>query len=95
MLEASCSNCASWVPAPPGATPAATPASSPLPLLAPAGACQRTLAPPQGELLCAQYEASPAFMERILSAMLKESPMTMPIALPGKAARDARQANRR
>lgn len=93
MLEASCSNCASWAPAPSGAAPA--PAQSPLPLLLSGGTCSRSLAPPEGELLCQRYEASASFMDRIMSQMLHDSPMAMPIALPGDAARAARQAARR
>lgn len=85
-LQAECANCASWV------KPPMDPAR---PTTAGPGFCGKALAPPTGELLCDKYEASAAFKQAIISAMLKEEgPMALPVKLVG-GRKSAREANRR
>ena len=74
-LVAQCSNCASWRSAPVNGGHASTDGL---------GYCARGLFPDEGKLLCAQYNVSHAFQQRIISTMLKEEgPMAMPVKLVG------------
>ena len=84
-LNAECSNCAAW-----RTTPDFGHATS-----AGQGFCGKALAPPQGEPLCQQYEASHAFKQLIISTMLKEQgPMALPVKLVG-GKKSARAANKK
>ena len=85
-LTAACANCASWTKSAPD------PAR---PTLAGPGWCHRGLTPPEGEPLCQAYEASPAFKQANISAMLKDKgPMAMPVKLVGgrRSAKEFRRA---
>lgn len=73
-LVAQCSNCASW-----RHTEDHGHATS-----ANVGFCGRGLFPATGEVLCPQYQATPAFKQQIISSMLKDhGPMAMPVRLVG------------
>lgn len=84
-LQAECSNCAFWQKTPEQGHATA----------AGIGFCGKGILPPQGEPLCQQYQASAAFKEQIISAMLKDhGPMAMPVKLVG-GRRSAKEANKR
>lgn len=73
-LTAQCSNCAAWRHTSDNGHATASHV----------GFCGRGLAPPQGQLLCQQYQASAAFKQEIISSMLKDhGPMAMPVKLVG------------
>lgn len=73
-LLAQCSNCQSWRHTEDHGHATA----------AGVGFCGRGMFPPQGELLCGEYAATPAFKQQIISSMLKDhGPMAMPVKLMG------------
>lgn len=84
-LLAQCSNCASWRHT---ADHGHVTASN-------VGFCGRGLFPPQGQLLCQQYQASAQFRQDIISSMLKDhGPMAMPVKLVG-GRRSAKELTRK
>lgn len=86
-LLAQCSNCQSWRHTTDNAHATASNV----------GFCGRGHSPPQGEHLCAQYQATPRFRQEIISSMLKDhGPMAMPVRLVGgrRSAKDLTRKRR-
>ncbi|HWG92014.1 MAG TPA: hypothetical protein VNZ52_14285 [Candidatus Thermoplasmatota archaeon] len=87
MLQASCSNCSSWVAGP-------APGPDSLTLLNANGSCTKSLAPDQGQVLCTSYQPTRVFVQAIMSEMLSEGSLVVEIPVGGKLGREARLKQR-